>query len=96
MASAIETGHVTTLVKTYFHEANLTTDLQRGSTLHQVGKFPPPVSGRLFSISVFDTRRPVREPAETGSWTVGRRSACPAARGWPSWARSHRVLSHHA
>jgi hypothetical protein len=56
-------------------------DAQRGSTLRQVGKFPPPVSGRLFSISVFDTRRPVRELAETGSWTAGRRSACPAARG---------------
>jgi hypothetical protein len=33
------------------------------------------VSGRLFSISVFDTRRPVREFAETGSRTAGRRSA---------------------
>jgi hypothetical protein len=54
---------------------------RRRSTLRQVGKFPPPVSRRLFSISVSDTRRPVRELAETGSWTAGRRSACPAARG---------------
>jgi hypothetical protein len=30
-----------------------------GSTLRQVGKFPPPVSGRPFSNSLFDTRRPV-------------------------------------
>ena len=59
-------------------------DAQWGSTLRQVGKLPRPVSGRLFSISIFDTRRPVRELAETGSWTAGRRSACPAARGWPS------------
>ena len=28
--------------------------------MRQVGRFPPPVSGRLFSISVFDTRRPQR------------------------------------
>ena len=28
--------------------------------------------------------------AETGSWTAGRRSACPAARGWPSWAAGER------
>ena len=41
-------------------------DAQRGSTLRQVGRFPPPVSGCLFLISVFDTRRPVRELAETG------------------------------
>ena len=40
-------------------------DAQRGSTLRQVGRFPPPVSGCLFLISVFDTRRPVRELAET-------------------------------
>jgi len=29
--------------------------------------------------------------AETGSWTAGRRNACPAARGWPSWALSCRT-----
>jgi hypothetical protein len=34
---------------------------------------------RRHPISVFDTRRPVRELAETGSWTAGQRGACPAA-----------------
>jgi hypothetical protein len=51
----------------HFRRLPWSLDAQRGSTLRQIGKLPPPVSGRLFSISVFDTRRPVRELAETGS-----------------------------
>ena len=42
-------------------------DAQMGANLVTNRQIWAPVSARAFSISVFDTRRPVRELAETGS-----------------------------
>jgi hypothetical protein len=53
-----------------------------------------PFSGRLFSISVFDTRRPVRELAETGSWTAGRRGM--RQRSWCSTSIPYVSRPEHA